>query len=343
MTRARREQVSLENTSYYHCISRCVRRAFLCGTDQLSGKSYEHRKDWVIERLRELDRVFTIDLCAYAVMSNHTHLVVRIDKQRADALEEEEVMQRWKRLFRLPQLVERYRKGECTTQVEIQAAQALIAQWRGRLTDLSWYMRSLNEYLARRANAEDGCTGRFWEGRFKTQALLDEAAVLTCMSYVDLNPIRAAIADTPEASDYTSIQQRIRQWHKTHVDDQNEMDSPRPRLMPLVKQHRDAHQHSIGFTLKDYIELVDWAGRQVREDKRGAIAPDTPPVLQRLGLDTDAFLRHMQGKNKQHYPLFFGQLKHIRMACNRLGQHFIKGIYQSRQLYRAGHLMWPVR
>ncbi len=78
-----------------------------------------------------------------------------------------------------------------------------------QLKNLSWFMRTLNEYIARLANAEDGVKGRFWEGRFKSQALLDEQALLAAMAYVDLNPVRAGIADTPENSDYTSIQERL--------------------------------------------------------------------------------------------------------------------------------------
>jgi len=77
------------------------------------------------------------------------------------------------------------------------------------LKDLSWYMRCLNEKVARMANAEDACTGRFWEGRFKSQALLDEAAVVSCMAYVDLNPIRAGICESLETSAFTSIQERL--------------------------------------------------------------------------------------------------------------------------------------
>ena len=118
MIRARREQVSLEATSYYHCISRCVRRAFLCGADKFSGKSYEHRRGWVVERLRELDTVYAIDLCAYAAMSNHTQLVIRVDAEKAAGWSVDEVYLRWKRLFNLSLLVERYRNGQCTTQAE---------------------------------------------------------------------------------------------------------------------------------------------------------------------------------------------------------------------------------
>jgi hypothetical protein len=125
-----------------------------------------------------------------------------------------EVVERWGQLFRLPMLIERWRNGSAGG-AENAVAQEIIALWRSRLHDLSWFMRSLNEHLARLANAEDGCTGRFWEGRFKSQALLDEVGLLTAMAYVDLNPIRAGIAPLPEDSDFTSIQARIRALKET--------------------------------------------------------------------------------------------------------------------------------
>jgi len=161
MPRARRELVSLAATPYYHCISRCVRRAFLWGEDSLTGRDYAHRKQWVIDRLSELAAVFAIDVCAYAVMSNHYHLVLRVDTARADAWTHEEIIGRWQALFSLPLLVERYHAGAPQGEAENETAQGIVEQWRTRLTDMSWFMRVLNESLARRANAEDGCTGRF--------------------------------------------------------------------------------------------------------------------------------------------------------------------------------------
>src|SRR5687767_1047813 len=71
---ARQSLVSLNDTPYYHVIARCVRRAWLWGFDEYSGRDYSHRKHWVLERLQLLTSIFSVDICAYAVMSNHYHL-----------------------------------------------------------------------------------------------------------------------------------------------------------------------------------------------------------------------------------------------------------------------------
>lgn len=334
MTRARRELVDLNATSYYHCINRCVRRAFLCGEDDFSGKNYEHRKAWVVDRLTELAPVFAIDICAYAVMSNHYHLVLRIDQKKAAAWSEDQVIHRWQKLFKLPILVERYQK-QLTSAAETAVAQQIIEQWRERLMDLSWYMRVLNEYLARKANEEDNCNGRFWEGRYKSQALLDDAAVLTCMSYVDLNPIRAGIVETPESSDFTSIQQRITQWKYTRSETNTHPTQAAVPLMPLVEASKNQHCHAMGYLIDDYLELIDWAGRIVKQGKRGAIPEDAPPILYRLALNPDVYIDHMQGNQKRlTLPNALGRIEKIREYAHQLGVTFIKGYKQSQLLYR---------
>ena len=334
MTRARRELVDINTTSYYHCINRCVRRAFLCGEDQFSGKNYEHRKIWVVDRLAELAFAFAIDVCAYAVMSNHYHLVLRVDQQKAQDWSEEQIINRWQRLFKLPVLIERYRNQQ-TGDAEDTIAQQVIEQWRERLMDLSWYMRVLNEHLARKANEEDDCKGRFWEGRYKSQALLDEAAVLTCMSYVDLNPIRAGMAETPEMSDFTSIQQRIVQLQHESTTEEGMQENNFIPLVPLVKASDDQHVHILGYSLHDYMELVNWTGRIVLQGKRGSIPKDTPTIFHRFELNPEAFVSHMQGhQHKLNLPNALGRIKKMREHARKLGMVFIRGYKQSQMLYR---------
>jgi len=139
MPRPRRTLVSLVDTPYYHCISRCVRRAFLCGEDKFSGHCYDHRKQWLVERFKLLTEVFAIDICAYAVMSNHYHLVVRIDAERAQDWSNDRVISRWGQLFTLPDVVARHQSGAPLLEQEKELVLSLVQQWRDRLMDLSWF------------------------------------------------------------------------------------------------------------------------------------------------------------------------------------------------------------
>ncbi|WP_444944240.1 transposase [Microbulbifer sp. ZKSA006] len=197
----RSTQISLDATPYYHCVSRCVRRAFLCGRDRESGIDYEYRREWIESRMHKLSEIFALDIAAYAVMSNHYHVVLYIDRETALSWPNTEVILRWQKLFKVSTLALRYLRGDTLDYSETNKLNEVVTLWRERLMDISWFMRCLNEAVARQANAEDHCTGRFWEGRFKSQALLDERALAACMVYIDLNPIPANIAKTLEDSD----------------------------------------------------------------------------------------------------------------------------------------------
>ena len=297
MTQPRSSLIDLNATPYYHCIARCVRRAFLCGEDRLTGQNFNHRKQWVIDRIKLLGEVFAIDIAAYAIMSNHYHLVLHVNAAQAQHWSEEEIIERWLTLYKGPMLIHRYRqKKDQLTEGEMLHIYQLIATWRERLCSISWFMGLLNEQIAREANKEDQCTGRFWEGRFKSQALLDEAAVLSCMTYVDLNPVRAGTASDLQDSDFTSIQARIheiqaeQQKTKSYRQPQNPAE-PTPELMRFIEsEHRQQHFAAIPFNLKDYLDLVDWTGRCIREDKCGAIDANVPGILQTLGIDEQEWL-----------------------------------------------------
>ncbi|MES1189684.1 MAG: alpha-amylase family glycosyl hydrolase [Steroidobacter sp.] len=198
------------STSFYHCYVRCVRRAWLCGQDEASGTNYDHRKQWLVSRLRFLSYVYAIDICAYAVMSNHYHVVLHVDKERVLGWSAREVAERWQQIYNGHPLVDQWlAHPETMSDAQQVAVDELIEKWRERLYGIDWFMRGVNETIARMANDEENLKGRFWEGRYKSQALLDEAALLTCMAYVDLNPVRANITDDLVTSDFTSIQQRL--------------------------------------------------------------------------------------------------------------------------------------
>jgi REP element-mobilizing transposase RayT len=316
MPRPRRTQISVEDTPYYHCCSRVVRRAYLCGDDQFSGKNYDHRRSWVESLLHELETVFAIDVAAFAVMFNHLHVVLRIDIETANRWSDRQVLEQWHKLFKGDELTQKFVNGELVEAHDVLRLKHAIATYRSRLCDISWFMRCLNEPIARQANQEDNCTGRFWEGRFKSQALLDEAAVLVCMAYVDLNPIRAKMAVTPEQSDHTSIQLRIRAALKG--------EQPK-NLLPFIGNERqlsskNSQPKGIAFSLQDYLELVDDTGRIILNDKRGAISAlnvSSTKLLTRLNIPQDNWLKLTTEFGKLfHGPV--GTLQELTSYCEHL-------------------------
>jgi REP element-mobilizing transposase RayT len=338
MPMARSRYVSLEATPYYHCIGRCVRRAFLWGKDSFSGRDFSHRKAWVVERLAELSEVFSMSVCAYAVMSNHYHVVLHVDRQGAEKMSATEVLLRWSRLFNLPYILDQFLQGHEQDAATRRVVNELVEQLRSRLSDISWFMRCLNESIARRANAEDQCTGRFWEGRFKSQAILDEAGLLACCAYVDLNPIRAGIADLPETSDYTSIQQRLRELdHGSMKSTLREERKPKPRTSPNEENAAFVPLHPFGNSLnvvpaqglpcsaRDYIELVDWAARIVRSDKKHAMSSRAPSILSRLGFSPEEFEKAVRAKAMTRGTVI-AQADRLKAYAEHLNKRCVYGV-----------------
>jgi len=336
MPTPRNQQVSLLDTPYYHCISRCVRRSFLCGTDRITNKNYNHRKEWIVERLALLSKNFAIEVCAYSAMSNHLHLVIKINAPLAQNWSEETVIQHWQQLFLIPVLVERYQNGECHSQAEQKKAQETIQLFRERLMDISWFMRCLNEHIARKANAEDKCTGHFWEGRFKSQALLNEQAILACMVYVDLNPIRADISRTLEDSEHTAIKQRIEQMAITKNTETTKHFSHPASVKLSAFIGSSLKENGIAFDLKDYLELADWTGRIVRKDKRGLIDVSTPGILQKLQLDNNTWMETVQGYSKGFHS-FVGTEEQLQSLSQKQNKRWIRGISICRKLFKSKH------
>jgi REP element-mobilizing transposase RayT len=320
MTYPRSQLVPPGAPGVFHCVSRCVRRAFLCGEDSYTGKSFEHRRQWVEDRLCEVGEVFAVSIWGYAVMSNHLHVVVQTLPEVAASWSDLEVAARWVRLFsRIDQAPEQ-RAAVLSGHAD------RIGLLRARLADLSWFMRALSEPIARRANKEDVCKGRFWEGRFKCQALLDDAAVIAAMAYVDLNPVRANMCDTLEASHHTSARQRL-----------SEIEAE-----PATASHALAPVLGIrGLSVlrmsqAEYLGLVDFTGRQIRADKRGAITGAAPVVVARMGVHSVHWARKVMAVGSG-YARAIGDVDSLIEKARAMGQCWLRGVGTARALVKASH------
>ncbi|MHC4390094.1 MAG: transposase [Planctomycetota bacterium] len=349
--KARRDIVSKGVVSTYHCVHRCVRRAFLCGYDARTGRSYEHRKEWVRERLRLLSTVFAVELCSYAVLGNHVHVILRVRPDKGAGWTAEELARRWWRLC--PTRRDALGHAAEPTQDDLgqilddhDGGQKRVDQLLERLTSLSWFMKFFAERIARRANKADGCTGRFWEGRFKSQRLVGENAVLACSIYNDLNPIRAAAAKTPETSGFTSGQDRIlasqarAKLELARASDTKLSGRERERLKGAIRNASYLvplgceGSHLPSLTTEEYLALLDKSGRVIKRGKRGAIPPGVAPILERLALEVDSWFESVSTIGVRFSHLI-GDAACLAREVVRLGQKWIHGASAAR-IFFAG-------
>jgi REP element-mobilizing transposase RayT len=340
----------------YHCVNRCVRRAFLCGFDAFSGRNFDHRKLWIRQRLESLAGLFAIDVLGFAVMANHLHLIVRNRPDVADQWSDEEVARRWCGLF--PRSVDPSLGGRSSgsrspgspptaawpspaglRERMLLADPSQLVECRRRLSSVSWLMRCLCEPIARAANHEDEVSGRFWEGRFKCQALLDEAAVLACSMYVDLNPIRAGEAETPEASQFTSAHERIADRQSAASDSSEpaagwlapvaeKVDGGVPAEPP---RRRASNRGFLPFSLDDYLRLLDWTGRILRSGCH-SIPAGLAPLFERLGLNAATWADCIDQFGRQ-FRRAVGRAVSLARFAERSGQHWLHGVSWSRRAF----------
>lgn len=349
MPMARHRIVRIEQEGVYHCISRCVRRCFLCGVDPLTGKSFEHRRAWIEERLKVLTRLFEFSIFSYAVMSNHVHLVIKTSPHKARKWSSEKIA---KKAYSLcPGAVsQRFGAGEPYAVVIRRASLDLefVELWRGRLMDLSWFMRFLNEHVARRANREESIRGRFWEGRFRCSLLADRGAILSCMAYVDLNPVRAGIGERPEDCPYTSIFRRIaarqarQRYRLLKISGRNHSNQEWSRLIrtsqsdswlcPVDQVFGPEIFSKSEFCEDNYLKLVDLAGRALVPGKAGSIPEDLNPILERLDLEP----RHWIPTVKRFGSLYWrvaGRADRLAQIALQVGQRWFRSSRETRVVY----------
>ena len=302
MTYARAHLIDPEG-GVYHVCSRCVRRAWLCGVDRETGYNFDHRRAWLEERILALAEIFSIDLYGYAVMSNHYHIVLSVDPSRISEWSDEDILAKWEVLC--PSYSKQKKEFREIHKAMLLKDSKRIAVLRQRLSSLSWFMRFINEPLARLANKEDDCKGRFWEGRFKSQQLLDENAVLAAMVYVDLNPIRAGIAIDVTEAKYTSLQKRL-----AFPDDDQ----------PIAAINRPHASLPFDYSRSDYIDLAQWtiAAQQYKRPTHSVKIP-----LRGSQQNTELWLHHYLPK-PGYWQRANGSFESLRDYAKDIGQCWIR-------------------
>ena len=341
---ARREIVREGAPGIFHCWTRCVRRAFLLGKDPLTGNDYNHRRTWVEDRLQLLVANFSIDVAFLGVMSNHLHLVLRTNPRLVQRMGDFEVARRWLRVYPGRRVLDGKWVEPTEKQVEALVQEKdQIERIRRRLGNISWFMSALCEYIARRANCDDGCDGRFFSGRFACREVSSAGALLVCGIYVDLNQIRAGEAATPETSRHCSVWFRIQAQHGSRDKSQGKMDSWLAALtlkaehlgdVPSKSGFRASDKGLLDISLHDYLRLLDWSGRQVRAGKRGAIPADLESILKRLKIEPDEFLDTVDNFPRL-FPRLAGKVEQILERAQAVNRRWLHGIGPAASVFSA--------
>lgn len=339
MTTARGQLVDVSVTRYYHCISRCVRRAMLC------GEGFEHRKQWIEDRLELLAGCFSVSVCGFSVMDNHLHVLVRIDPDDVTRWSDTEVVRRWITVY--PPKTPKGDKVEVTQALLDQRANDAegVSRLRERLASLSWFMKALKEPLARMANKEDDCRGVFWESRFKSIAVLDTEALLATCVYIDLNPVAAGLSTTPETARHTSIRQRVH-----HVKATGKLGTLKAAaqgsvagclaaedieqdlwLCPIENRHQLGSRREgmlESFSLGSYLLLIDYTSRLYRQGK-ARVSHEVAPVLDRLGTNADVWshrIKQLFSKKRLLGSYFATDRAKLRALAQQIGKHHLDNV-----------------
>jgi hypothetical protein len=299
--------------------------------------------------LEELASIFAFDHLNFSIMGNHFHVLVRNRPDLRDAWTDEEVVQRWWRLF--PKRRGPDGRADELTQDELLSLandSEWIAERRRRLGHISWFMRCLAENIANRANAEEEISSRFWQGRFKMQRILDEAALLACAMYIDLNPIRARLAETPETSLFTSVYERLQAMTSEVQPEQTAPPFCKPVhsletwLSPVelttgelttAATRRASHRGYLQVTFEEYLCLLDWTGREIREGKRGNIPAHLAPIFERLRINGDVWVA-VVANFRRWFRTAAGRAENLVREASRRGQRYLHGMSHCRAAFQ---------
>ncbi|MGC1718339.1 MAG: hypothetical protein WA746_05080 [Isosphaeraceae bacterium] len=338
MTIARAHLVDASVTRWYHCVLRCVRRADLLGEGKFD------RKRWIERRLQELAQIFSVTVAAFAVLDDRLHVLVRLDPDVAKRWSNDDVVRRWARLSP-PR--DKYRQPTPVSDGWVKSQRKdsrWVATARERLQSLSWFMKCLKEPLSRLANREEQTRGAFFEGRFKSVAILDEEALIVTCAYIDILPVAAGIARTAEAGKHTSIRQRVK--HVKAQGGARDLNAARRGsvsgskatagreeglwLCPIEDRRRlDSSCAGMveGFSLGNYLLLLEYTGRLFREGE-AVVSADLAGTLERLGSNAEDWQARLEklagGRLLGRY--FAASRARLKEVAEHLGVHHLANL-----------------
>lgn len=367
---ARKDIVDPDEVGAYHCTSRCVRQAFLCGKGKGKGKGRRKRRreinrlKWFDVRVQQLLSVFLVDLLAYTFLDNHFHSILRIRPDLAEKLSDREVVRRSLMVspYMMPDEIKLEEPDEAAIEEALKDPEYVL-KWRKRLSSLSWFMKYWKEPIARRANLEDEVKGAFWDPRFHSVRLLDGVALLMGSIYVDLNEVRARKASTPETSENSTIFYRILAWQADQerrslpsdkearmnaeslerepappwvapindASDNGTVSGTMTEEQPKPNGRRPSDSGFLPMTIEQYMQLVDWAGRSIQPGKRGAIPDELAPIMERLVSNLDAFLKAAQNFGKL-FKRFCGTPESMAAHKAKIEAKRLRGLPAARQI-----------
>jgi len=342
---ARQKRARRRRNRVHHCWNRCVRRAFLCGKDPLTDQDFSHRRDWILKREEQLARLFAIEVEFHAEMSNHLHVVLRTRPDIAERLSREEVARRWLTITRIAKCMSDGLPQPTTEKIEeLIKDKKRIKKMRRRLSKISWFMAILTENIARRANAEDSCSGKFWQSNYRHRECTDMNSILLCGIYVDLNPIKAGEATSPKTARYTSAYQRIqaqsqRKNAKNRSDGwlgelawKDETASDETTAFSSQSKRRASDMGLIPISVEDYLKLLNWSAGQLRSGKRSTIPGDLESVLDHMSINEEAWIDTLEDY-EDAFCHVVGSPEEIGQVAQRMGRRCLKGVSAGKRIF----------
>ena len=325
----------------YHCGSRCVRRGWLMGDDPLTGKNHNRRRRWALLRLSLMCQAFSIDLLFFAILANHFHVVLRTMPRLAKRWPDREVARRWLMVFPGKRTEDPLGVEPADEDIgRLARNKDEIKKIRRRLSDISWWHRAFKEPLSRLANAEDGCSGAFWESRVWCRLVEGREGLFAVGLYNDLNLLRAGQCADPWATPYCSIGMRVlaEKIVKEGGADpapwlaQFTLSECQTGLMGSSTGLRASDLGCLDMTLDAYLKILRWAADESAKPRSGGMPQDLGRLARSQGLNPEK-LSELIAMMPKIFPRMIGRAGQLRARAKEDDRHWFQGVGRADEFF----------